>query len=239
MSDSTTGAVLNRASPRIDITTRIDGVAFEAAWPDRLSTVFGDQSIWSSAGRSRCRTRLPSPGLRTCSIWRCREARLTNPSEAFARRIRRRGSTRQPASSQTRVPSCQLCQSKVRRRYRPRNQRHVPSADAANRVIAQRRPLVRRRPARQRAGSTSTVGSRRRDCQSVLGRRMSTALPGRDRQADRDGLEHDTDGSVNGRTRSSTTAIVISVRIITTESAHTLARIPRAVVPRSVPRAWQ
>ena len=34
------------ASNRIDITTHIDGVAFEAAWPNRLSTVFGDQSIW-------------------------------------------------------------------------------------------------------------------------------------------------------------------------------------------------
>jgi hypothetical protein len=42
------GAVLQIgvAPNRIDITTHIDGVAFEAAWPNRLSTVFGDQSIW-------------------------------------------------------------------------------------------------------------------------------------------------------------------------------------------------
>ncbi|MFA5909603.1 MAG: hypothetical protein WC815_12555 [Vicinamibacterales bacterium] len=42
------GAVLQIgvAPNRIDLTTHIDGVAFEAAWPNRLSTVFGDQSIW-------------------------------------------------------------------------------------------------------------------------------------------------------------------------------------------------
>ena len=44
----TPGAVLQIgvAPNRIDITTQIDGVAFEAAWPNRLSTAFGDQSIW-------------------------------------------------------------------------------------------------------------------------------------------------------------------------------------------------
>lgn len=42
------GAVLQIgvAPNRIDITTHIDGVAFEAAWPNRLVTSFGDQSIW-------------------------------------------------------------------------------------------------------------------------------------------------------------------------------------------------
>lgn len=42
------GAVLQIgvAPNRIDITTHIDGVAFAAAWPNRLSTVFGDQAIW-------------------------------------------------------------------------------------------------------------------------------------------------------------------------------------------------
>ena len=42
------GAVLQIgvAPNRIDITTHIDGVAFAAAWPNRLSTAFGDQSIW-------------------------------------------------------------------------------------------------------------------------------------------------------------------------------------------------
>ena len=42
------GAVLQIgvAPNRIDITTHIDGVTFEAAWPNRLSSTFGDQSIW-------------------------------------------------------------------------------------------------------------------------------------------------------------------------------------------------
>ncbi len=42
------GAVLQIgvAPNRIDITTHIDGVTFDAAWPNRLSTTFGDQSIW-------------------------------------------------------------------------------------------------------------------------------------------------------------------------------------------------
>ncbi len=42
------GAVLQIgvAPNRIDITTHIDGVTFEAAWPNRLSSMFGDQSIW-------------------------------------------------------------------------------------------------------------------------------------------------------------------------------------------------
>jgi hypothetical protein len=41
-------AALNdaQANDRIDITTHIDGVTFDAAWPNRLSTQFGDQSIW-------------------------------------------------------------------------------------------------------------------------------------------------------------------------------------------------
>lgn len=34
------------APNRIDITTHIDGVTFEAARPNRLSSTFGDQSIW-------------------------------------------------------------------------------------------------------------------------------------------------------------------------------------------------
>lgn len=44
----TAGAVLQIgvAPNRIDITTHIDGVTFEAAWPNRQSTAFGDQSIW-------------------------------------------------------------------------------------------------------------------------------------------------------------------------------------------------
>ena len=33
------------APNRIDITTHIDGVAFAEAWPNRLVTTFGDQSI--------------------------------------------------------------------------------------------------------------------------------------------------------------------------------------------------
>jgi len=33
------------APNRIDVTTRIDGVTFEAAWPNRTETVFGDQPI--------------------------------------------------------------------------------------------------------------------------------------------------------------------------------------------------
>jgi hypothetical protein len=33
------------APNRIDITTRIDGVSFEAAWPNRVATQFGDQHI--------------------------------------------------------------------------------------------------------------------------------------------------------------------------------------------------
>jgi hypothetical protein len=42
------GAVLQIgvAPNRIDITTHIDGVAFEAAWPNRVATSFGDKSIW-------------------------------------------------------------------------------------------------------------------------------------------------------------------------------------------------
>ncbi|MDP2317990.1 MAG: hypothetical protein Q8O42_01440 [Acidobacteriota bacterium] len=31
---------------RIDVTTQIDGVVFEAAWPTRLASTFGDQAIW-------------------------------------------------------------------------------------------------------------------------------------------------------------------------------------------------
>ncbi len=44
----TPGAVLQIgvAPNRIDVTTQIDGVAFGAAWPNRQSTTFGDQSIW-------------------------------------------------------------------------------------------------------------------------------------------------------------------------------------------------
>jgi len=33
------------APNRIDITTRIDGVSFDAAWPNRVETRFGDQPI--------------------------------------------------------------------------------------------------------------------------------------------------------------------------------------------------
>lgn len=42
------GIVLQIGVPpnRIDITTHIDGVAFAAAWPNRRSTTFGDQSIY-------------------------------------------------------------------------------------------------------------------------------------------------------------------------------------------------
>jgi hypothetical protein len=42
------GAVLQIgvAPNRIDVTTHVDGVLFAAAWPNRQSTVFGDQSIW-------------------------------------------------------------------------------------------------------------------------------------------------------------------------------------------------
>lgn len=34
------------APNRIDMTTHIDGVSFESAWPNRTETSFGDQSIW-------------------------------------------------------------------------------------------------------------------------------------------------------------------------------------------------
>jgi hypothetical protein len=34
------------APNRIDVTTLIDGVAFESAWPNRTASVFGDQPIW-------------------------------------------------------------------------------------------------------------------------------------------------------------------------------------------------
>jgi hypothetical protein len=34
------------APNRIDVSTRIDGVTFEVAWPNRTETVFGDQPIW-------------------------------------------------------------------------------------------------------------------------------------------------------------------------------------------------
>lgn len=34
------------APNRIDVTTSIEGVSFEAAWPNRSPTTFGDQSIW-------------------------------------------------------------------------------------------------------------------------------------------------------------------------------------------------
>ncbi len=34
------------APNRIDVTTRIDGVAFESAWPNRTESTFGDQPIW-------------------------------------------------------------------------------------------------------------------------------------------------------------------------------------------------
>ena len=44
----TPGAVLQIgvAPNRIDITTHIDGVSFADAWSNRVSTTFGDQSIW-------------------------------------------------------------------------------------------------------------------------------------------------------------------------------------------------
>jgi len=44
----TPGAVLQIgvAPNRIDVTTQIDGVAFDAAWPGRQSTTYADQSIW-------------------------------------------------------------------------------------------------------------------------------------------------------------------------------------------------
>lgn len=31
---------------RVDLVTSIDGVAFEAAWPNRVGTEYGDQHIW-------------------------------------------------------------------------------------------------------------------------------------------------------------------------------------------------
>ena len=34
------------APNRIDVATRIDGVTFDEAWPNRVETRFGDQSIW-------------------------------------------------------------------------------------------------------------------------------------------------------------------------------------------------
>jgi len=34
------------APNRIDVTTHLDGVTFEAAWANRQSATFGDQSIW-------------------------------------------------------------------------------------------------------------------------------------------------------------------------------------------------
>jgi hypothetical protein len=34
------------APNRIDVTTQIDGVAFESAWPNRTESTFGDQLIW-------------------------------------------------------------------------------------------------------------------------------------------------------------------------------------------------
>jgi hypothetical protein len=34
------------APNRIDVATRIDGVTFDAAWPNRTETRFGDQRIW-------------------------------------------------------------------------------------------------------------------------------------------------------------------------------------------------
>jgi hypothetical protein len=34
------------APNRIDISTRIDGVSFDAAWPNRVETLFGDQQIY-------------------------------------------------------------------------------------------------------------------------------------------------------------------------------------------------
>ena len=45
---ATPGAVLQIgvAPNRIDITTHLDGVAFETAWANRRQTTFGDQAIW-------------------------------------------------------------------------------------------------------------------------------------------------------------------------------------------------
>jgi hypothetical protein len=34
------------APNRIDVTTQIDGVAFESAWPNRTASTFGDQTVW-------------------------------------------------------------------------------------------------------------------------------------------------------------------------------------------------
>ena len=34
------------APNRIDLSTQIDGVTFDAAWPNRTQTIFGDQGIW-------------------------------------------------------------------------------------------------------------------------------------------------------------------------------------------------
>ena len=34
------------APNRVDIVTSIDGVTFEAAWPNRVETEYGDQHIW-------------------------------------------------------------------------------------------------------------------------------------------------------------------------------------------------
>lgn len=34
------------APNRIDLTTKIEGVVFADAWPNRLQTTFGDQAIW-------------------------------------------------------------------------------------------------------------------------------------------------------------------------------------------------
>jgi len=34
------------APNRIDLTTQIDGVTFESAWPNRTASAFGDQTVW-------------------------------------------------------------------------------------------------------------------------------------------------------------------------------------------------
>jgi hypothetical protein len=34
------------APNRIDVATHIDGVTFESAWPNRVASTFGDQTIW-------------------------------------------------------------------------------------------------------------------------------------------------------------------------------------------------
>lgn len=34
------------APNRIDVATHVDGIMFDAAWPNRLATTFGDQPIW-------------------------------------------------------------------------------------------------------------------------------------------------------------------------------------------------